>query len=190
MREAPSAIAATGSTTGPAWRVGCSKSRPFPRVGKAITFAGIGPGGWFGEGTVLKKEPRKYDLVVLRDTRLLMLNMTTFDWLFENSVTFNRYLVRQLNERMGQFIATIEYDRLYGPAGRVARHIAWLCNPVLYPKSGPVIEINQEELALLVGISRQAVNKSLQELEAAGLITLARNGLTVRDAGGLSIYGE
>ena len=76
--------------------------------GKAMTFAGIGTGGWFGEGSVLKDEPRQYDLVALRDTRLTMMNRATFFWLYENSTGFNRFLVRQLNERMGQFIATIE----------------------------------------------------------------------------------
>ncbi|MEQ1649347.1 MAG: Crp/Fnr family transcriptional regulator [Hyphomicrobiaceae bacterium] len=169
---------------------GLLKISAVSKSGKAITFAGVGPGGWFGEGTILKKEPRKYDLVALRDTRLLLLNQATFDWLFENSVGFNRYLVRQLNERMGQFIATIEYDRLLAPAGRVARHIAWLCNPVLYPKSGPLIEIGQEELALLVGVSRQVVNKCLQELEAEGLLSVARNGVTVKDRQRLQVYGE
>jgi CRP-like cAMP-binding protein len=54
---------------------------------------------WFGEGAVLKKEPRRYDLVALRDARLAMTERATFLWLFENSVAFNRFLVEQLNER-------------------------------------------------------------------------------------------
>ncbi|KAB2850865.1 MAG: Crp/Fnr family transcriptional regulator [Hyphomicrobiaceae bacterium] len=158
--------------------------------GRAITFAGIGNGGWFGEGTVLKNEARKYDLVALRDTRLGLLNRQTFTWLYENSVGFNRFLVRQLNERMGQFIATIETDRLLDPTARVARHIAWLFNPVLYPNAGRSIAITQEELALLAGISRQAANKGLQALEQAGLIRLERSGLTVIDIEGLARHGS
>ena len=80
---------------------GLLKISAISKSGKAITFAGVGSGGWFGEGTVLKKEPRKYDLVALRDTRLLMLNPATFDWLFENSVAFNRYLVRATQRAHG-----------------------------------------------------------------------------------------
>lgn len=159
-------------------------------TGKSITFAGIGPGGWFGEGSVLKKEPRKYDLVALRDTRLILLSQATFDWLFENSVGFNRFLVTQLNERMGQFIATIEHDRMLEATPRVARHLSWLCNPVLYPKSGPTIAISQEELALLAGVSRQVANRSLQELEARGLLRVDRQGVTIHDLPGLATYGE
>jgi CRP-like cAMP-binding protein len=160
---------------------GLVKISAISETGKSMTFAGIGAGGWFGEGTVLKNEPRKYDLVALRDTRLALLNRATFMWLFENSVGFNRFLVHQLNERMGQFIATIESDRIHDPTARVARHLAWLFNPVLYPNAGGHIEITQEELALLAGISRQVANKVLTKLEAAGLIVTERGGITVRD---------
>ncbi len=38
--------------------------------GKTVTFTGVGPGGWFGEGSLLKNEARKYDVVALRDTRM------------------------------------------------------------------------------------------------------------------------
>jgi CRP-like cAMP-binding protein len=77
------------------------------RSGKAVTLAGLRAGGWFGEGSVLKDEPRQYDLVALRDTRMALMNRSTFFWLFENSVAFNRYLVKQFNERLGQFIALV-----------------------------------------------------------------------------------
>lgn len=167
---------------------GLIKISAISEEGKAMTFAGGGAGGWIGEGSVLKNEPRKYDLVALRDTRLAMLNRATFMWLFQESVGFTRFLVHQLNERMGQFIATIESDRLHDPAARVARHLAWLCNPVLYPSAGSRIEITQEELALLAGLSRQVVNKSLLALEAAGLLTVDRGGVTIANLEALARY--
>lgn len=156
--------------------------------GKAITFAGIGAGGWLGEGSVLKDEPRKYDLVALRNTRLAMMSRPTFMWLFDHSVGFNKFLVTQLNERMGQFIATIEHDRLHDPTARVARNIAWLFNPVLYPGVGQHIDITQEELAMLAGLSRQIVGRSLRILEEAQLLKVERAGLTVRDIERLATY--
>jgi CRP-like cAMP-binding protein len=168
---------------------GLVKISTISRDGKAMTFAGIGSGGWFGEGSVIKNETRKYDLVALRDTRMALLNRATFMWLFQNSVGFNRFLVHQLNERMGQFIATIEHDRIHDPLARVARHLAWLFNPVLYPNTGDYIEITQEELALLAGLSRQVANKALQTLEGAGLVRLERGGIRVIDLAALGGYG-
>jgi CRP-like cAMP-binding protein len=87
------------------------------RGGKAASFAGLTAGAWFGEGTVLKNEARRYDVVALRDTRLAMMDRGTFLRLFENSVGFNRFLVGQLNERLGQFIALLEYGRTLGCDG-------------------------------------------------------------------------
>jgi CRP/FNR family transcriptional regulator, cyclic AMP receptor protein len=157
--------------------------------GKAMTFAGVGAGGWFGEGSVLKNEPRRYDVVALRDTRLAMMNRATFIWLYENSAGFTRYLVRQLNERMGQFIATIEYDRILEPKARVARNLSWFFNRVLYPGAGSSIEISQEELGLLAGVSRPVVSRSLQALEEEGLLKVEHSRITVKDVSGLARYG-
>jgi CRP/FNR family cyclic AMP-dependent transcriptional regulator len=156
--------------------------------GKAMTFAGVGAGGWFGEGSVLKNEPRKYDLVTLRDTRLAMMNRATFMWLYENSAGFTRYLVRQLNERMGQFIATIEYDRILDPKARVARNLSWFFNKVLYPGTGGFIEISQEELGLFAGVSRPIVNRSLQALEDEGILRVEHGRITVLNVGALATY--
>ncbi len=157
--------------------------------GKAVTFAGVPPSGWVGEGSVLKDEVRQYDIVALRDSRVALMQKTTFLWLFENSVGFNRFLVRLLNERLGQFIATVISDRMFDGRARVARSLGWLFNPVLYPGVGRFLEISQEELALLCGLSRQIANKSLKELEEEGLITVDRTGIIVRDIDGLAAYG-
>ncbi len=69
------------------------------RGGKATSFTGLTAGAWFGEGTVLKNEARRYDVVALRDTRIAIMDRNTFFWLFEHSAGFNRFLVRQLNVR-------------------------------------------------------------------------------------------
>jgi CRP-like cAMP-binding protein len=169
---------------------GLIKLSTLSQSGKAVTLAGIRSGGWFGEGSLLKNEVRQYDLVALRDTRMALMNRATFLWLFENSVAFNRFLVRQLNERLGQFIALVEYDRMLDAPARVARNLAWLFNPTLYPRSGLHLDLSQEEVGLLAGVSRQVANKSLQMLESKGLLRLERNGLTVLDLDRLIRFGE
>lgn len=160
------------------------------RDGKAVSFTGVTAGAWFGEGTVLKNEARRYDLVALRDTRLALMDRATFLWLFENSVTFNRFLVGQLNERLGQFMALLECDRMLDSTARLARCIASLFNPVLYPDATPHLEITQEELGSLSGISRQNANHCLKTLERQGLLKLEYGGVTIVDLERLRCYGE
>ncbi|HEX6944808.1 MAG TPA: cyclic nucleotide-binding domain-containing protein, partial [Casimicrobiaceae bacterium] len=60
--------------------------------GKPTTFTGIPSGGWFGEGSLLKNEPRRYDIVALRDSIIAYMPRTTFMALLDGSVAFNRFL--------------------------------------------------------------------------------------------------
>jgi CRP-like cAMP-binding protein len=110
--------------------------------------------------------------------------------LLDESVAFNRFLLIQLNERLGQFIGQVEHDRLHGPEARLARSLAGLFNPVLYPGIGPTLPVSQEELGQLVGLSRQRVNQALKRLEAEGLLTVEYGGVTVLDLARLREYGE
>jgi CRP-like cAMP-binding protein len=160
------------------------------RRGKAMTFTGLTAGAWFGEGTVLKKEARRYDMVALRDSRIALMEQRAFFWLYENSVAFNRFLVVQLNERLGQFIGLVEYGRTLDATARLARSIASLFNPILYPDLSLHLEITQEEIGALSGISRQNANQCLKRLEKEGLLRLEYGGVTIIDLDRLRGYGE
>jgi hypothetical protein len=147
--------------------------------GQTITYTGIPPGGWFGEGTALKREAYRYNIQALRKSRVAGLHVDTFHWLLDHSIAFNRFVMNQLNERLGQFIAAREIDRMNNPDVRVARSLAALFNPVLYPGVGEVLRITQQELAYLVGLSRQRVNEALTTLAAQGSIAVEYGGLRV-----------
>ena len=150
-------------------------------MGPVITFTGVAPGGWFGEGTVLKREHYRYNIQTLRKSRVAGLPVETFHWLLDHSIAFNRFVMNQLNERLGQFIAAREIDRINNPDLRVARNLAALFHPLLYPNVGGVLRITQQELAYLVGLSRQRVNEALSTLAARGWIQIEYGGLRVLD---------
>jgi CRP/FNR family cyclic AMP-dependent transcriptional regulator len=149
--------------------------------GQTMTFTGVPPGGWFGEGTALKRESYRYNIQALRNSRVAGLDVDTFHWLLDHSIGFNRFVMNQLNERLGQFIAAREIDRMTNPDIRVARSLAALFNPVLYPGVGAVLRITQQELAYLVGLSRQRVNEALTALAEQGSIRVEYGGLRVLD---------
>ncbi len=153
--------------------------------GQTMTFAGLPPGGWFGEGTTLKREPYRYNIQALRKSVVAGLPVDTFHGLLDHSIGFNRFVMNQLNERLGQFIAAREIDRMNNPDVRVARSLAALFNPVLYPGVGEILRITQQELAYLVGLSRQRVNEALTALQAQAIIRVEYGGLRVLDLGAL-----
>lgn len=157
-------------------------------LGPIMTFAGLAPGGWFGEGTALKRECYRYNVQALRRSLVAGLPVDAFHGLLDHSIGFNRFVMWQLNERLGQFIAAREIDRITDPDVKVARSLANLFHPGLFPGVGQVLRITQQELAYLVGLSRQRVNQSLAALDEAGLIKVAYGGLRVLDLQGLRLY--
>ncbi len=147
--------------------------------GDSLTFTGVSRGGWFGEGTALKREPYRYNVNALRASVVAGLPIDSFHTLLSESIGFNRFIMNQLNERLGQFIAAREIDRINNPDLRVARNLAALVNPVLFPGVGEVLDITQQELGYLVGLSRQRVNVALKRLEAALWIKVTYGGIRI-----------
>jgi len=164
---------------------GLVKMNCFSAAGKCVTFTGVPTGGWFGEGSLLKDATRKYDVIALRDTRVARMPRATFEWLLETSLPFTRFLLMQLNERLGQFIGLVETDRMLDVDTRVARCLAAMFNSHLYPGLEKLVQISQEEIGYLSGASRQRANQALQLLEKEGLLRLDYGGIRVLDLEGL-----
>ena len=158
--------------------------------GKTSTLAGVCADAWFGEGSLLKREPRRYDAVALRPTRIALVPAPTFQRLRETSLPFNHYLQTLMNARLGLFIGMLEGGRLLSTDARVARCLAQLFNPDLYPDPGPFVDLRQNEIGLLSGLSRQRVNTALHQLERIGLIRIESRGVTVLDLQGLRQYAS
>ncbi|HEV7577619.1 MAG TPA: Crp/Fnr family transcriptional regulator [Caldimonas sp.] len=156
--------------------------------GRHTTFTGVTAGGWAGEGSLLKAGVWRYDGVAVRSTRIACVPRHTFERLVSTSLPFNRFLLSHLNARLSLFIGLAEFDRLLGPDARVARCLASLFDPDLYPLAGDFVQLSQEEVGLLSAVSRQRTNEALHELERAGLLRVEFAGVTVLDLAGLRGY--
>jgi CRP-like cAMP-binding protein len=166
---------------------GVIKVNNVTQSGKSTTLIGLAPGAWFGEGSILKEETRLYDAIAIQDSDIAFLPKGTFLWLLDRSIYFNRYLINQLNKRLGQFIGAMENERLLNVDERVARSLATMFN-AWYPKQTMMIKISQEEVGQLAGLSRQRVNSSLKALEENGLISLSYGEIHILDLEKLSTY--
>ena len=156
--------------------------------GKWVSFQDVTAGAWFGEGSLLKNERRKYDVVALHATRIASIPRATFDWLKANSISFNHFLLNQLNERLGYFIGMLENERNHGPDARVAYCLASLFNSQLSPGTERTLHLSQAEIGHLSGLSRQRVNHALQVLEKYHLLRVGHVGhvgITVTNLAGL-----
>ena len=158
--------------------------------GRSTTFIGVSSGGWLGEGSLLKRERRPYAVVTLRDSWIALMLMRTFDWLFQSSLPFNHFLVRQLNALLGQFVAVVESYRMQSTTAQVAVCVAELFNPTLCSVTSDALHLSQEEIARLCGLSRQVANRVLHELQTAGFVRMTYGSIHVLDVEGLSAFGR
>jgi CRP-like cAMP-binding protein len=158
--------------------------------GKVTTFAGIPAGSWFGEGAVLKGEPRPYTVVALRDSAVVFVPSSTFLWLIDENRQFGRWVMNQLNERLGYYIALVEGFRLHEATPRIAFCLSQLFNEQLYPVTEHRLKLSQEDLARLTGTSRGQVNRSLHELEQYGLLQVRYGMIEIINLVGLQKYAR
>ena len=156
--------------------------------GRTSTLTGLTAGAWFGEGPVLRSTTWDFDGVAMRDTHIALVPRATFDWLLQISPGFNRFVIDQLNERLAQFLSVIEAERLEVAETRVARCLAWLFNPVLYPGVGARLALTQQEIGYLSGVSRQRVNRALKTMQAAGVLAVEYGAIRVLDLAALEHF--
>ena len=151
--------------------------------GRLSAFIGVPDGEWFGEGSVLKAEQRRYDVIALRDTELLCLPRVQFNELLAHCLPFNHFLVTHMNRRLGQAMAIIEAGRLRAPEQRVALYLSGV-----FWQGRRRLVLSQEELGHLAGLSRQTVNRALKSMEQQGLVSLEFGRVTMLDEQALAAY--
>jgi CRP/FNR family cyclic AMP-dependent transcriptional regulator len=151
--------------------------------GRSSAFIGVPDGEWFGEGSAMKPEPRRYNVVALRPTTVLCLPLPLFSTLRDTSLAFNQFLVQHLNMRLGQAMTIIEAGRTQSTEHRVALYLSRL-----FWRSTRRLNLTQEELGQLVGLSRQTVNKVLRGLEGLGIVSLDFGRVAIVDDAALDAY--
>lgn len=153
--------------------------------GKVSAFLGVPTGDWFGEGSVLKGGAWRYDVIALRDTTLIGMPTDTFRRLYTEHLPFVHYLVERLNNRLGQAMSIIESGRIRSPEERVAQYLSRLFWP-----GTRKINLSQEELGLLAGLSRQTTNRVLKAFEAQGWVSLEFGRLDILNEQALEELGR
>ena len=102
------------------------------------------PAAGSAKASMLKRgAARRYDVVACATRASLGMKRETFHRLLDHSIPFNRFIVTQINERLGLFISLLESERLADVDARRPRHR----RPVP-PRAGTSarISISQEEI--------------------------------------------
>jgi CRP/FNR family transcriptional regulator, cyclic AMP receptor protein len=155
--------------------------------GRETLLAWVQPYQWFGEISLLDGQPRTHDAVADGATRLLVVPQRALeDWLLEHPACW-RDLARLACSKLRLVFTLLEDIAHLGLEQRLAKRL-WL---TVHTQPGrTMLRLPQEQLALLVGGSRQSVNQALRGFASRGLVRLHYGRIEVLDAAGLAALAQ
>lgn len=142
--------------------------------GKVAFYALMRPGAWFGGLSELDGLPRFTDAIASTDSAVLQLGHAAFRSLHRENAgardAFVALLCRQLRTTLSMLV---EHHAL-PPRRQVAQILLSVCTRPDATQAGDGgLDLTQEALAAMAGLSRQTVNKVLRQFSDEGMIRLA-----------------
>jgi CRP-like cAMP-binding protein len=142
--------------------------------GKEALLMLMEPPNWFGEISLIDGQPRTHDAVAEGATRVLRVPQAALKTMLAQEPRYWRDFALLMSHKLRlMFIALEELSLLPAPA-RLARRLLMIAEGYGNLHEGPrrVIDVSQEQLALMLAISRQTTNQILKDLEARGAVRL------------------
>lgn len=156
--------------------------------GREIILDYAEPGALLGEIALLDGEPRTASAVSLWKGRILRLSRPAFEGFLERNPKMGLRVMRDMAQRLRQTDNTIESDRAFTTAPRLARFLKRLTES----KHGRKLagDLSQSELGNFVGISRENINRQLSVWAGEGVIELCQGRIRILDPEYLSQIAE
>jgi len=165
-------------------------------TGKQVTFTYVEPGVWFGDISLIDGDARTHDAYSHGDTTLLCVAVADFRRVLAQHQELHGALLRLQVRRIRQLFGLVEDLTTLPLRARLAKQLALLArrygvhDPIEQGHTRIGLLLAQEELAQLLGASRQRVNQELKAMEREGVIRIEPGGLVVRDHEGLARITE
>lgn len=151
--------------------------------GSEALLALLEPPQWFGEIAVFDSAPRTHDAWVESDALLLHVAQPVLQGLLDEHPAYWKDFGRLLAQKMRAMFSAMEDSAVLPATARVASRLAAMAGGfgVWTGRSKRVVRVSQGQLGLMLSLSRQTVNQSLKELEAAGAILRCRGAIEILD---------
>lgn len=152
--------------------------------GREYLLSVLGPGDLCGELAVLDPAPRDTNAVAVTEARVLALGRREFRALVHRHPDVATHLLAALARRVRRTHGVVSDLIFTDVPGRVARTVLDLAGRFGHTTDRGLLvrhDLTQEELAQLVGASRETVNKALADYVARGWIRLDHRALVVVD---------
>ena len=162
-------------------------------AGREALLAVVGPAHWFGEIALFDGGVRTHDAYSERDSTLFHVPRAALVALLDATPAYWHAFGLLLAQKLRRAFDAIEETALLGASARVARRLLLLSDEYGeaagtqgVQRSRRVINVPQEDLALMLALSRQTVNQILRQFEREGLLVLRYGEIEIVDAAGLA----
>lgn len=152
--------------------------------GQQITLTYVAPGTWFGDIALLDGLPRTHDAHAHGATTLLVVRKADFKALLTAHVELYDALLHLNSRRLRLLFETVEDIYTKPLASRLAKLLLLLTRRygIKYDAETLIgLQLSQEELAQMVGASRQRVNQELKSFERKGALRIEPARVVVLD---------
>jgi len=160
---------------------GRAKVTNFDEEGREIILAWLSPGEFFGEMGLIDGSPRSANVVAVEPCELLILGKHEFERCMQDNFQVAKKLMQILVRRLREADRNIESLALLDVYGRVARLLLDMSEDA----SGKRVvrqKISKQDMARMIGASREMVSKVMRDLEIGGYITCADDVITITGA--------
>ena len=150
--------------------------------GKQVTLTYAEPGTWFGDISLFDGLPRTHDADAHGDTTLLVVRKPDFKELLGQHVELYDALLRLNCRRLRLMFDQIEDLNTRPLQARLAKQVLLLARSYGIPQGEEIrigLALAQEDLAQLLGASRQRVNQELKGFERDGAVRVEPTRLVV-----------
>lgn len=159
---------------------GLLKTSSLREDGREAILVVLEPGNWFGEVSMLDALPRTHDTTAMVDCEVLVLPKAAFRSLMQRA-PFAQAVAQLLAARVRGLYGLMEDATLRSLRARVARRLLMLARGDATQASDyrASVDISQEALAMMIGVSRQTLSKELKALSEAGAVTLGYGAIGI-----------
>ena len=156
--------------------------------GREVVFLRFGPGDCFGVSSLIDDAPRPHTAEAASAVEMEVLSRRDCNELRSEYRGFDAGLLQLMSRMMRYSSGLFRELSLGGIEQRIALRILQGVEAAskAAPRDGPgELALSQSEIALMVGASRQTVNRILNRMQDAGIIATEYNNIVVKDMTGL-----
>ncbi|MFZ3202479.1 MAG: Crp/Fnr family transcriptional regulator [Pseudomonas sp.] len=136
---------------------------------------------WFGEVSLFDGQPRTHDAFAEGASTLLLVPQAALLALLEQQPQYWRDFALLMSQKLRLAFIALEQMSLLPAAPRLARRLLMIAENYGEGEPRRVIHLAQEQLALMLAISRQTTNQILKELQAQGILHLTYGEIEILD---------